>query len=123
MSAPHRSGPEHRDAYLFSSPISFKPTLPRRFLNLSRLLTTLTSSPVLKSTSKRCTNPRPPARGQIESEVVADVKVPSTGESKERRRGGSIRVRSGVGVGINESTALSALIIAQEKKAMDLEPL
>lgn len=91
------------DVKLFSSPISFQPTLPRRFLNLSRLLKTLTSSPVLKSTSKRCTNPRPPAKGQIESEVVADVKVPSTGERRERRRGGSISVRSGVGVGINGS--------------------
>ena len=30
----------------------------------------------------------PPARGQIESDVVADVSVPRSGESRDSKRGG-----------------------------------
>lgn len=46
------------------------------------------SGPVLKSVRRRWTKKRPPARGQMESEVVADVRVPSTGARSPSKRGG-----------------------------------
>jgi hypothetical protein len=67
------------------------------FLNLA-------SRPVLKSESRRWTKKSPPANGQIESEVVADVSVPRTGESRARIRGGNISGRRGVGGGKKPST-------------------
>jgi len=51
----------------------------------------------------------PPANGQIESDVVADVSVPSTGDKRASRRGGSMRGRRGVGGGKRPST-LSAFL-------------
>jgi hypothetical protein len=59
----------------------------------------LASRPVLKSDSSKWTKNSPPAKGQIESEVVADVRVPRTGERRARIRGGRISGRSGVGGG------------------------
>lgn len=47
------------------------------------------SGPVEKSDSRRCTKNSMPARGQIVSDVVAEVSVPSTGERRESNSGGS----------------------------------
>jgi len=68
-------------------------------------LLNLASLPVLKSDSSRWTKNSPPAKGQIESEVVADVRVPSTGESRARIRGGRISGRRGVGGGSRPSVS------------------
>jgi hypothetical protein len=62
-------------------------------------LLSLASLPVLKSDNSKWTKKSPPARGQIESEVVADVRVPNTGDRRARMRGGRIRGRRGVGGG------------------------
>jgi hypothetical protein len=51
------------------------------------------SGPVRKSVRRRCTKKRRPARGQIESLVVAEVKVPRTGARRPSRRGGRRRGR------------------------------
>jgi hypothetical protein len=65
----------------------------------------LASRPVLKSDNNRWTIKSPPANGQIESDVVADVSVPSTGDKRASRRGGSMRGRRGVGGGRRLSTS------------------
>lgn len=92
-----------RDTHLFSS-TSSKPLpaptlalLARRF-SLSLLLRRA-SRPVVKSASRTWTKNSPPAKGQIESEVVAEVSVPSMGESRESNKGGRSRGRRGVGAG------------------------
>ena len=68
-------------------------------------LLSLASLPVLKSDSSKWTKNSPPARGQIESEVVADVRVPNTGDKRARMSGGRIRGRRGVGGGRRPSVS------------------
>lgn len=78
-------------------------------------LLSLASLPVLKSDSSRWTKNSPPAKGQIESEVVADVRVPNTGESRARIRGGRISGRRGVGGGSRPSVS-SAIFPSNSEK-------
>lgn len=98
---------------LFSSDNgSTRLTLPRRFLScllFRSLCFNRASCPVVKSANKRWTKKSPPARGQIESEVVADVRVPSTGERRDKRRGGRIKGRRGVGGGNKSKNSLRLL--------------
>lgn len=61
------------------------PPLPLRLSN--RLFRRL-SGPVRKSVRRRWTKNSSPARGQIESLVVAEVSVPNTGARRPKRRGG-----------------------------------
>jgi len=98
--------------YLFSSTgVSYCDKLLLRLLLSATLfclchLLSLASLPVLKSDRSKWTKNRPPARGQIESEVVADVSVPRTGERRARMSGGRIRGRRGVGGGSRPSISL-----------------
>jgi hypothetical protein len=115
-------GPHHLlcQTDLFSSIIlslsaSLALTLPLlRLLSLSALfLLTRISSPVVKSARRTCTNNNPPAKGHIESEVVADVNVPSMGDNKARIKGGRINERNGVAGGrifaISQISAITSL--------------
>jgi len=82
--------------HLFSSTgSSLAPTLllRRRRCRLSRARFRA-SGPVVKSARRRWIKNRPPASGQIESDVVAEVSVPRTGERSDRRSGGSTRGRT-----------------------------
>lgn len=100
-------------AYDFSfNGVSYWDKLPLRFLCSACLFWrfhrfNLASFPVEKSDKRRWTRKRPAERGQIESEVVADVSVPSTGESSARRSGGRISERIEVGGGRGESASVS----------------
>lgn len=64
------------------------------------------SGPVEKSDSSRCTKNNMPAKGQIVSDVVAEVSVPSTGDRRESNSGGSRRGR------IAESAGSRAVIVS-----------
>ena len=78
------------------------PTLPLRSFSLRSRFSRRRrrwSIPVEKSARRTCTKNISPARGQIESEVVADVRLARTGESSERSRGGRMSWRKGVGGG------------------------
>ena len=78
-------------------------------------LLSLASLPVLKSDSSRWTKNSPPAKGQIESEVVAEVRVPNTGESRARIRGERISGLRGVGGGSRPSVS-SAIFPSNSEK-------
>lgn len=85
--------------HLFSSSSSLSSLMPTLLLRLRlaarrRRARLRASGPVVKSARRRWTKNRPPANGQIESEVVALVSVPSTGERRERRSGGRRSGRS-----------------------------
>ena len=83
-------------------------------------LLSLASLPVLKSDSSRWTKNSPPAKGQIESEVVAEVRVPNTGESRARIRGGRISGRRGVGGGSRPSvSSVTVLTIMNTRTRFD----
>lgn len=71
-----------------SSATATMPLTPELARFRRRRLRFRASGPVEKSDSRRCTKKRPPARGQIVSDVVAEVSVPSTGESRESSNGG-----------------------------------
>lgn len=91
------------------------PLLFRSSLNLLNLRFRLLSSPVEKSANKTWTKNSPPARGQIESDVVAEVREAKIGERSESSRGGKRSWRRGVGGGIKATPSTSPHLSTQKQ--------
>lgn len=83
------SSPDAELTHVFcSSATATMPLTPLLARFRRRRLRFRASGPVEKSDNRRCTKNSIPANGQIVSDVVADVSVPSTGERSESSSGG-----------------------------------